>query len=177
MKHPQEIMPLIKRLKENDIPFTLGGSGMLYSLNLAESVNDWDLMVDCPKSTFIEAIDAYEWVEKESGDLPFASEYRIGIDSLDVDVIGGFAFHVEGKILKLPLSHVPDRTWQGMNISSPELWYVAYHIMGRLEKAELILTYLQTNHEIVDQHLVKNLLENDNLTDEIQRGLNTLIEN
>lgn len=48
--------------------------------------------------------------------------------------------------------------------------------MGRLEKAELILTYLQTNHEIVDQHLVKSLLENDNLTDEIRRGLNSLIE-
>ncbi|WP_342555618.1 hypothetical protein [Paenibacillus sp. FSL R7-0652] len=176
MNNPQVIMPLVKQLEQKGISFTLGGSGMLYYLNLAQSVNDWDLMVDCPKSTFIEAIDGYEWTEQESGDGLFASEYRIEIRSCNVDVIGGFAFRVEANILKLPLSHIPDRTWHGMNISSPELWYTAYHMMGRKEKSDLILEYLQTNNEIVNQHLLNSLLDNGNLTYEIRQGLSTLLK-
>ncbi|MGQ8874412.1 hypothetical protein [Paenibacillus sp. TSA_86.1] len=176
MMNPQEIVPLIKRLEENNIAYSLGGSAMLYVLGLVDSVNDWDVMVDCPKSKFIEAIAAYDWIEKESGDKPFASEYRLEIKSLDVDVIGGFAFDVDGRRLELPLCPIPNVKWHGMNVSSPEVWYVAYHMMGRPEKADLIMEYLQTSNTYVNRDLIKSLLASENLTYEIREGLNTLVE-
>jgi hypothetical protein len=46
------------------------------------------------------------------------------IGSLSVDVIGGFAFDVDGERLVLPISSIPNVKWHGMDVSSPELWYV-----------------------------------------------------
>lgn len=174
--NPQKILPLVKRLEANHIAYSLGGSAILYFLGLVDSVNDWDLMLDCPKSKLIEAVAGYEWIEKESGDKPFASEYRMEIESLNVDVIGGFAFDVDGRRLELPISPIPNVKWHGMHVSSPEVWYVAYHMMGRHEKANLILAFLQTSNEVVNQDLIESLLANDNLTDEIRKGLSMLIE-
>ena len=174
--HPETIIPFAKRLEENNIAYTLGGSAMLYFLNLVESINDWDIMVDCPKSKFIKTIAGYDWIEKESGDKPFASEYRMEIESLHVDVIGGFAFDVDGRRLELPISHIPNVQWHGMNVSSPEIWYVAYQMMGRKEKADLILLYLQHHSEVINIDLIKDLLANDYVTYEIREGLNTLIK-
>lgn len=176
MMNPQEILPLIKQLEANNIAYSLGGSAMLSFLDLVQSVNDWDLMVDCPKSKFIEAITGYEWVEKESGDKPFASEYRIQIGLLNVDVIGGFAFDVDGERLELPISPIPNVKWHGMHVSSPEVWYVAYYMMERNQKADLILAYLQNNKESVNQDLIKSLSAKGNLAYEIRKGLNTLLE-
>ncbi|CAI6036166.1 hypothetical protein PAECIP112173_00827 [Paenibacillus sp. JJ-100] len=174
--HPEAIIPFVKRLEENNIAYSLGRSAMLYFFNLVGSINDWDLMVDCPKSKFIEAIAGYDWIDKESGDKPFASEYRMEIESLHVDVIGGFAFEVDGKRLELPISHIPNVQWHGMNVSSPEIWYVAYQMMGRKEKADLILLYLQKQSEVINVDVIKDLLANDYVTYEIREGLNTLIK-
>ncbi|SCY79604.1 hypothetical protein SAMN05720606_109176 [Paenibacillus polysaccharolyticus] len=176
MIDPQEILPVVKRLEANHIAYSLGGSAMLCFLGLVDSVNDWDLMVDCPKFKFIEVIAGYEWIEKESGDKPFASEYRMEVESLNVDVIGGFAFDVDGRRLELPISPIRNVKWHGMHVSSPEVWYVAYQMMGRHEKADLILDYLQTSNEYVNQDLIKSLLANDILTYGIRKGLNTLLE-
>ncbi|MGO4528522.1 hypothetical protein AB4Z30_05520 [Paenibacillus sp. 2TAF8] len=80
MINPQRILPLIKQLEANNIAYSLGGSAMLCFLGLVQSVNDCDLMLDCPKSKFIEAIGGYEWIEKESGDnlLQVNIEWRLG---------------------------------------------------------------------------------------------------
>ena len=77
--NPQEILPVVQRLEANNIAYSLGGSAMLCFLGLVDSVNDWDLMVDCPKFKLIEAIAGYEWIEKESGDKPLQvnTEWRL----------------------------------------------------------------------------------------------------
>lgn len=67
------LFSIIKRLEENNILYSLGGSGLLYYLGLVDSVNDWDLTVECTKDNLIKAIDGYDWVEHRSGDYPFAN--------------------------------------------------------------------------------------------------------
>ncbi|WP_179087269.1 hypothetical protein [Paenibacillus glucanolyticus] len=46
----QEILPIIGMFEENELTYSLGGSGMLYYLKLTELVNDWDFMVECSKT-------------------------------------------------------------------------------------------------------------------------------
>ncbi|NEU26158.1 hypothetical protein G3M74_08515 [Paenibacillus polymyxa] len=102
MIDPQEILPIIRRFEENKLTYSLGGSGLLYYLNLTDVVNDWDIMVECPKDILFKAIDGYDWIELNSGDYPFASKYRIQITSLKIDIMGGFAFYTEGEVVHLP---------------------------------------------------------------------------
>ncbi|MEK3786935.1 MULTISPECIES: hypothetical protein [Paenibacillus] len=172
----QEILPIIRRFEENELAYSLGGSGMLYYLGLTDAVNDWDLIVDCPKNLLLKAIDGYDWIELESGDYPFASKYRIHITSLRIDIIGGFAFHTGSELIQLPVSHVVNRSWSGIKVSSPEIWYVAYHLMGRVEKSNLILNHLQAYRDIVDKHLIRNLLRNKGLNPEIREELSNLVQ-
>lgn len=172
----QEILPVIKRIEENEITYSLGGSGLLYYLNLTGVVNDWDLMVECPKGILLKAIDGYDWIELDGGDYPFASEYRIHITSLRIDIIGRFAFYTEGEVVHLPTSPIQNREWDGIKVSSPEIWYVAYYLMGREEKSKLILGYLETHKEIIDKHLIRDLLKKKGLNDEIREELSKLIQ-
>ncbi|MGP0576863.1 hypothetical protein ACTP13_07580 [Paenibacillus peoriae] len=172
----QDILPIIRRFEEDEITYSLGGSGLLYYFNLTDLVNDWDLMVECPKDTLLKAIDGYDWIEQDSGDYPFASKYRIHITSLRIDIIGGFAFYAEGEVVHLPTSHIRNREWDGIKVSSPEIWYVAYYLMGREEKSNLILGYLKTHKEIVDKHLIRDILKKNGLNDEIREELSKLIQ-
>lgn len=172
----QGILPIIRRFEENDLSYSLGGSGLLHYLGLTDAVNDWDLMVDCPKNILLKAIDGYDWLELQSGDYPFASKYRIHIASLRIDIIGGFAFHAGGELIHLPISHIGNRTWDGIKVSSPEIWYLAYHLMGREEKSNLILGHLQAYKDIVDKHLIRDLLRNNGLNSEIREELSKLIQ-
>ncbi|MFE6073387.1 hypothetical protein ACFVQB_02795 [Paenibacillus sp. NPDC057886] len=145
-------------------------------MNLSNTVNDWDLIVDCPKDRLLKVIEGYDCIEQESGDYPFASKYRIHIPSLRIDIIGGFAFYAEGEVVRLPTSHIQNRTWDGIKVSCLEIWYVAYYLMGRKEKSNLILGHLQTHKEIVDQHLIRDLLMKTGLNYEIREELSKLIQ-
>jgi len=48
--------------------------------------------------------------------------------------------------------------------------------MGRKEKSNLILAHLQTHKEIVDQHLIRDLLMKTGLNYEIREELSKLIQ-
>lgn len=172
----KEILPIIRRFEENELTYSLGGSGLLYYFNLSNTVNDWDLIVDCPKDMLLKVIDGYDWIEQDSGDYPFASEYRIHIPSLRIDIIGGFAFYAEGEVVCLPTSHIRNREWDGIKVSNPEIWYVAYYLMGREAKSNLILGHLQRHKEIVDQHVIRDLLMRNGLNYEIKEELSKLIQ-
>ncbi|WP_152378927.1 hypothetical protein [Paenibacillus brasilensis] len=144
-------------------------------MNLTDVVNDWDIMVECPKDILLKAIDGYDWIELNSGDYPFASKYRIQITSLKIDIMGGFAFYTEGEVVQLPTLCIPHREWDGIKISSPEIWYVAYYLMSREEKSNLILGYLQAHKEIVDKDLIRDLLKHNGLNYKIREELGKLI--
>jgi hypothetical protein len=172
MNH-HDLYPITTRLEENNISYALGGSGMLYYLNLIDTVNDWDLIVECPKEKLLEAIHEFDWVEGRSGDYPFASQYRISISSIHIDFIGYFALHTEKGIFRLPLENIGK--WDGINISSPEIWYVAYSLMKRENKANIIMEYLINNIENVNIDILKELISNKELNEEIKQDLIQLI--
>ncbi|WP_435921099.1 hypothetical protein [Paenibacillus sp. DYY-L-2] len=126
---PKEILPIFGRLEENSIPYALGGSGLLYYLNLMDSANDWDITVDCPKDKLIKAIGGYEWEERSTGDFPFASKYRLSV----------------------------------------------YDLMGRKEKADLILNYLNTNKEVANTEVIHDLIRQLGQTNNLAQELKKLI--
>ncbi|MEF2965859.1 hypothetical protein V3851_08465 [Paenibacillus sp. M1] len=173
MNH-QVLFPIIELLEKNNIKYALGGSGLLYYLNLIGSVNDWDITVECPKDKLVKAINGYDWEEQRSGDYPFASQYRLSIGSHNIDFIGSFAFYAEDEVLKLPVSVYGN--WDGINLSSPEIWYIAYFLMGRKEKARLILSYLKENKVKVNELLIRDLLKKDSLNNEIRQEFKLLIQ-
>lgn len=169
----KEILPIIKRLEDNNISYSLGGSGLLYYLKLIDIVNDWDLAVECPKDLLLKAIAGYDWIEQSSGDFPFASNYRISINSLKIDIIGYFALQTEGGVLNLPVSHFDK--WDRIKISSPEIWYVAYSLMNRKTKAGLLLNYLKNNKSKVNRNIIVDFINTKSLNDEIREELKKLI--
>lgn len=172
--NPQSIFPIIKKLEYNSIAYSLGGSGLLYYLGLTDAINDWDLTVECPKNKLIEVVQDYEWTEHPSGDYPFASQYRISIDALQIDFIGYFAVHTDKAILHLPVHHMG--RLDGINISSPEVWYLAYYFMNRRSKANTILNYLKAHREKVNPGLIRQLMQTNTLNREISEQLTFLIQ-
>lgn len=129
------------KLKKNRIPYALGGSGLLYYLGLIDKVNDWDLMVECSKEELLPVLEGLQWKEEKSGDFPFASQYRIHVPELNIDFIGSFALDSGKEIVRFPLDSCGE--WDGVRVSCPEIWYVAYQMMGRESKAELLREYLK----------------------------------
>ncbi|CAM4048839.1 hypothetical protein COLU111180_20815 [Cohnella lubricantis] len=168
-----DLLPIVKRLEAYHIPYALGGSGMLRYLNLIHEVNDWDLMVECPKSTLIEAIQDLDWAELPTGGHPFASPYRISIESLQIDFIGHFALHTESDIFHLPIASFA--IWDGIRLSSPEVWYIAYSLMGRTAKANLLQDYLKSNRTRVNTALIEHMLQTQGFTDELRATLSSFI--
>lgn len=172
MNH-QVLFPIVKLLEANQITYALGGSGLLYYLKLIDSVNDWDITVECSKDTLTEAIQGYDWVEQKSGDYPFASQFRLSVDFPRIDFIGRFALYSEEEVISLPVSILEE--WDGIKLSSLEVWYAAYFLMGRKEKASMLLTYLKSNKDKVNIHLINDLLMKDGLNNELRQGLTLLI--
>lgn len=169
----QEISSFIEVLENNGIPYALGGSGMLYYYGLVDNINDWDLTVECEKERLLQIISPFEYNELRSGDFPFASQYRISVPRFPIDLIGSFTLHTGSGMVKLPIR--PGADWEGVRISSLEVWYVAYKIMGRESKADLILKFLGSNPQSVNGELIHELLAMPALTGELREELIRLI--
>ncbi|MBW5446527.1 hypothetical protein GE107_10700 [Cohnella sp. CFH 77786] len=170
----QKLYPIVDLLDKHQIPYALGGSAMLYDLRLIEEVNDWDITVECPKQEILEILNEYDCVEQRSGDFPFASEYRISIPELKLDIIGFFGLHTDTGIVTLPVSHGSD--WDGIKVSSPEIWYVAYSLMKRKRKSEVLMDYLKSNIGTVNKELVEFLIKMPHLTRGVRDELIQLIK-
>ncbi|MGZ7440439.1 hypothetical protein ACLD72_002520 [Paenibacillus sp. TH7-28] len=75
-------------------------------------------------------------------------------------------------MLQLPVSHLG--TWDGIPISSPEIWYVAYYLMNRTTKANLLLNYLKENKDKANAALIRELINTKMLNDELEQELGFL---
>ncbi|WP_248929144.1 hypothetical protein [Paenibacillus hamazuiensis] len=146
-------------LEKAGIAYALGGSGLLYSLGLAETVNDWDVMTEAQQDVVERSLRDFDVAEKKSGDFPFATAYKLMVRFRDgqppVEMIGSFAIRSEQGLCRLPA--IPSSRWEGIWTGSAEVWYAAYSLMQRTEKAELLLAYLRKHG--VDREAVRRLLE------------------
>jgi hypothetical protein len=175
----KDLVRITDELKESGISCALGGSGLLHALGLVEQVNDWDLLVECSKEKLLRVIQGYSWQEQSSGDGLFASEYRIQVVPISIDFIGYFALRSTKGIVRLPLEKGEAEgkgnrhTWHGIPLSAPETWYVAYKMMGREPKAELLYNCLK--HTARNEELIMKLVRNDMLEESIKEDLLQLL--
>lgn len=144
---------LTKRLEQAGVSYSLGGSGLLLSLGLTNAVGDWDVVTDAPKDKVLAALGNYEVEELACGDHPFGTEFKLALNQLEppVEIIGGLAIHSAKGLCRLPATAVS--LWNGIQMGSPEVWYVAYALMNREAKADLLLAYLKevgTNQQMID---------------------------
>ena len=163
----EPLLAITSQLEQAHIPYALGGSGLLYSLGLIDRVRDWDLTTEAALGDVLTALDQFTHTASPSGDYPFGSSYRIAFRHAwpEIDLIGNFSIHTASGLCRLPA--IPTRRWEGVDVGSPEVWFVAYALMNRMEKARLLYHYLD-QHE-VNLEIMNMLLDQplpDSLRDE-----------
>lgn len=145
----------------------------MLSLGLTNTVGDWDVMVEDPKDRVMNALQYDKVEEIISGDYPFGTAYKLVVHSHapQVEIIGGLSIYTNKGLCRLP--SIPSTTWNGIHVGSPEVWYVAYSLMKRMEKAALLLSYLK---EAGVKREIINILMNEPLPDELLVEIRSLIE-
>ncbi|WP_330949436.1 hypothetical protein [Virgibacillus sp. MG-45] len=170
----KQLKEVTRLLEEQHISYALGGSGLLYSLGLTKTVNDWDITTDASEKEITTALKEIPFHKAKVGTYPFVSPFLLQIPSspMPIEIIGRFSiFTAEGKVCPIPTIHT--FTWQGIKIGSPEAWYVAYTLMQREEKAKILLHYLQekgVSSTSIDELLKTPLPES--ITSTLKRLLN-----
>ncbi|MGE5673726.1 MAG: hypothetical protein ACM3XM_07540 [Mycobacterium leprae] len=151
------LLTVADALRRAGIPFALGGSGLLHSLGLVSEVHDWDLTTDSPLPVVAAALGDLPWVRAAHGEQRYATDYRlaIAVAGVSIDLMGSFAIRTEAGVCHLPT--IPVSTWEGVPVGSPEVWAVAYRLMGRSPKADLLSAYLRQRG--ADRQVVARLLQ------------------
>ncbi len=133
---------ITRLLEQSGVDYVIGGSGMLYGLGLVDRVRDWDLMTDSPVSEVRAALDGLRLTEDSAPSELYGSGCKLRIEETEpeVEVIIGFSIRAEAGFCRLPAR--TGGICGGLRIASPTLWFAAYALMGRTEKAALLETYL-----------------------------------
>ena len=137
----QLLLRIAHRLNEAHVEWALGASMLLY-------FNDIDLVVADCNTECVRTIlsEMGECCPSDSNPNPM---YRTKtfmeflIDSIEVDVMAGFAIVKEGKVYDCALrkEQIVEKMPLGEEVialQSPLLWCKYYRLMGRPEKAEMI---------------------------------------
>lgn len=126
------------------ITWALGGSAVLIAHGLWEQPpTDWDLNTDADLERVQAALAGFQ-VELHplTGSGNYATKARLTVEQ-EIDLMVQFAVRTEGGVVHLPT--VVSRTWQGMPVGSPEVWAVAYRLIGRPVKPDLLTDWLRTH--------------------------------
>ena len=152
MTGTQEKLELLKkiarRFNESQIEWALGASLMLFLKGIVSEFHDIDLMIS------VQDVERAKAILLEMGDLcPPNPEpnpmyqtkvfMEFIIDSIDVDVMAGFAIVKEGKLFDCSLhaDQIVEKMALGTEIVTLQsllLWSKYYRLMERPEKAEMI---------------------------------------
>lgn len=135
---------VVDRLRGAGIQVALGGSGLLYSLGLVDAVRDWDLTTDATLPDISAALGTeIPWQPSPTGDQGYATVDRINItpNGADIDMMIRFAVHCGGGVVRFPT--IVTGQFELIPVGSPEVWAVAYQLIGRPAKAELLHDYLR----------------------------------
>lgn len=144
----QLLLKIAHRLNEAGVEWALGASMMLYFKDITSDFHDIDLMVVDRDAECVRTI------LSEMGELcppdPMPNPmYRTKafmeflIDSIEVDVMAGFAIVHEGTVYDCSLreDQIVEKMLLGTEViplQSPRLWCKYYRLMGRPQKADMI---------------------------------------
>ena len=136
----EALQVLAEHLERANIPFALGGSGLLAILGLIDTVRDWDITTDEPWKKVEPVVRNFDY-ELIAPNGIFATAYLCKIQLLgaSIDLMGNFAIKKPSGEIHHVKTEVT-RIWNGIPIGSPREWAIAYELMGRKEKASLLFS-------------------------------------
>lgn len=127
------------RLSAAGIKFALGASGLLHAHGLVDHVGDWDVTVEGPRAT-IEPLVA-NLFPRFVGSSGVHADSKLVLHDAQVELILDFAFVAEnGAIVRMPT--IVAGEWRGIPLGALEVWAVAYSLLGRSARAELVFARL-----------------------------------
>ena len=137
---------IAQRFNAANITWALGASMLLYFKGITPTFHDIDLMISN------EDVECVRKILSEMGELQPPNpnpKYKTKafmefvINSMDVDVMAGFAILNNGKIYDCSLTKEQIVEWLSLEdvkipLQSPLLWRRYYELMGRKEKVDMI---------------------------------------
>ncbi len=142
---PEAIPPFVlledasHRLTAAGVTHALGASGLLYAHNLVDHVGDWDVTVEGDRAA-IEPLVA-DLAPRFVGSSGVHADSKLVLHDGQVELILLFAFRVGERVARIPT--IVAGTWRGIPLGALEPWAVAYTLLGRTAKAELLFERLE----------------------------------
>jgi hypothetical protein len=143
---PTEVLTrLLELCHAGRMQVALGGSALLASQGLTDVIRDWDVTTDAPPARVRHVLEGLglPFHERTIRRDPYRTRQLLAIDADDhsIDVIVGFALLApDGTLVELP-SRVC-ATWNGLPIADPAVWYQAYTLLGRPDRATLLRPFV-----------------------------------
>jgi len=126
------------RLERAGVVHALGASGLLHALGLWDHVGDWDVNVEAGHDVLGPLF--ADLAPVRFGSSGIHADSKLQLYDAQVEVIVQMAIVAEGQVVRIPT--LPRAAWRGVPVGSPEAWAVAYALLGRAEKSELLLARL-----------------------------------
>lgn len=133
------VKQLQRRLHAIGVPSVVGGSGLLASLGLVDRVNDWDLVTDAEPRVVQQVLDdlqlRYSRAEP-SGVFGTEALFKVSAPDHEIDVLVRFALHSPRGVVPIPAE--AGSTWRGLTMARAEEWSIAYRLLGRHARADML---------------------------------------
>ncbi len=129
---------VVAALEGSGLACALGGSGLLAALGLVGHVNDWDLTTDAPLEDVERALTGR--VIERAGPSGVHADHKAMLAAARTEVIARFALVAPAGPVRIPT--VVTGRWEGVPLGSPEAWAVAYTLMARAARADLLFAHL-----------------------------------
>jgi hypothetical protein len=145
---------VLDRLDAARIPHAVGGSALLASLGLVSRVRDWDITADADIDALVSVLAEFAGERFDSSGVH--ADHKLTLFGGEVEVIARFALRSDAGVFRVPLRETA--AWHGMPVASPEAWAVAYALMGRDAKAEMLFAHLArhgANAEVLEAILAQ----------------------
>lgn len=144
----QLLLKIAHRLNEAHVEWALGASMLMYFKGITSEFHDIDLMVaerntECVRKILSEMGESCPAESIQNPMYRTKTFMEFIIDSVEVDVMAGFAIVKDGKVYDCALrkEQIVEKMLLGEEVvplQSPLLWCKYYRLMGRTEKAEMI---------------------------------------
>ncbi len=148
----EPLLDVVARVERAGIVCALGGSGLLAALGLVDSVRDWDLTADAPLERLLPLARGLRY--ETAGSDALHADAKLVLPDLAVEVIAEFAFRVPRGVVRIPT--VVTGCWRDLPLASPEAWAVAYDLLDRPAKRDLLVAYLRARG--ADREIAARLL-------------------
>ena len=132
------LLDTVRRLESAGLVVALGGSGLLGALGLGEEAHDWDLTTDATPDQVAARLPA-DGIER-FGSSGIHADAKLRLAGGVVEIICGFAIRSGADVVRIPT--IVSARAAGVPLGSPEAWAVAYALLGRAEKSERLLKWL-----------------------------------